>query len=40
MVDYLREEITKPKKKKKAGKMAKTLQRLDDLEKRVAKLEN
>ena len=34
---FLREEATKPKKK--VGKMAKILERLDKLEKRVAKLE-
>ena len=37
---FLREEATKPKKKKKAGKTAKILERLDELEKRVAELEN
>ena len=37
---FLREEATKPKKEKKVGKMAKILQRLDEIEKRVAKLEN
>ena len=37
---FLREESTKPKKKKKVGKMTKILERLDELEKRVAELEN
>ena len=37
---FLREEATKPKKKKRAGKTAKILERLDELEKRVAELEN
>ena len=37
---FLREEATKPKKEKKVGKMTKILERLDELEKRVAKLEN
>ena len=37
---FLREEATKPKKEKKVGKMTKILERLDELEKRVAELEN
>ena len=37
---FLREEATKPKKKKKVGRITKIQQRLDDLEKRVAELEN
>ena len=37
---FLREEATKPKKKKKVGRTTKIEQRLDDLEKRVAELEN
>ena len=32
---FLREEATKPKKEKKVGKMAKILQRLDEIEKRI-----
>ena len=38
--DFLREEATKPKKKKKVGRTTKIEQRLDELEKRVAELEN
>ena len=37
---FLREEATKPKKEKKVGKITKIQQRLDELEKRVAELEN
>ena len=37
---FLREEATKPKKEKKVGKMTKILERLAELEKRVAELEN